>query len=159
MEEEEAYLRSYASSRRAVVVLARWKGEVIGASTGVPMSEAERCFQTPLVEAGESLDEWFYFGESVLHRAFRGQGIGHRFFDEREAHAVELGFVRFGFCSVIREHDHPLKPGGYRPHDAFWTKRGYRIRDDWRVRLRWKQVDREDAGTENELVYWTREGT
>ena len=68
----------------------------------------------------------FYCGESVLEPAYRGHGIGHRFFDLREAHARALGgFRSITFCAVVRPPDHPQRPAEYRPLDAFWRKRGY----------------------------------
>ena len=153
---EQEYLESYATSRRAVLVLARSNGEVIGASTGMPLVEADEAFQRPFVQTGEDLDDWFYLGESVLRGEFRGNGVGHRFFEEREAHAVGLGFRKLAFCSVVRPEGHSLKPEGYRPHDLFWKKRGYAIRPDWRACLGWQQVDSGGEDVRNELVFWTK---
>lgn len=154
---EEEYLHSYASSPRAVIVLAIAAGEVIGVSTGLPLADADEAFQRPFVEAGQDPAEWFYFGESVLDPAWRGRGVGHRFFDEREAHAAELGFRRAAFCSVVRSPDHPLQPAGYRPHDVFWRKRGFECRPEMRAQLSWRQIDSDGGEVANELVFWTRD--
>ena len=35
------------------------------------------------------------------------------------------GFTHCAFCAVVRPPDHPLRPAGYVPLDAFWTARGY----------------------------------
>ena len=43
-----------------------------------------------------------YFGESVLLPEYRGQGIGHAFFDAREEHARAEGANAACFASVIR---------------------------------------------------------
>ncbi|WP_394701474.1 GNAT family N-acetyltransferase [uncultured Roseibium sp.] len=80
----------------------------------------------PFEEAGLDPAEVFYFAESVLDPDYRGRGIGHRFFDEREAHARSLGCSTAAFCAVIRPDDHPMRPEDYSPLDPFWTKRGYR---------------------------------
>ena len=45
---ERDYLQTYADSPNAVVVIARNQGRVIGASTGLPLIEAEAEFQAPL---------------------------------------------------------------------------------------------------------------
>ncbi|MFC7336999.1 GNAT family N-acetyltransferase [Haloferula chungangensis] len=155
-EAEREYLEGYAESSGAVLVLARVDGVVIGASTGMPMGEADEAFQQPFLQNTERLENWFYLGESVLSGRFRGQGIGHRFFDEREAHARELAFPSVAFCSVVRPQDHPLKPHGYRSHERFWTKRGYEKRPEWRASLNWKQIDSGGMDVRNELEFWTR---
>lgn len=156
VEYEKDYLESYAASPRSVFVLALDDGKVVGVSTGLPLAESDEAFRGPFGQAGIDPQRVFYFGESVLLPEARGRGIGHRFFDEREKHAAALGFPVTAFCSVVRPDDHPLKPEGYRPHDAFWTKRGYTRRPDLRAKLAWKQIDAEDE-VRNELVFWTRD--
>lgn len=153
---ERDYLGHYVECPRSVFVIAICDGRVRGVSTGLPLAEADESFQAPFLGADLAPSEWFYCGESVLDHAWRGKGIGHRFFDEREAHARELGLVKTCFCSVKREVGHPLCPEAYRPNDVFWTKRGYLKRPDLSARFVWKQVD--SAGeVQNELVFWTRD--
>lgn len=152
---EQEYLESYAASGRSVIVVALSDGEVIGVSTGLPLAEADPAFRAPFEGQGIDIGTVFYLGESVLDPRFRGQGIGHRFFDEREAHAAEHGFAITIFCAVERPTDHPLKPEGYRPHDVFWSKRGYVPRPDLHARLAWKQIDAE-ADVENVLTFRVR---
>jgi len=152
---ERGYLESYAASPRSVFVLALDGGEVVGVSTGLPLLEAGDSFNAPFVAAGIDPATVFYFGESVLRAGARGQGIGHRFFDEREAHAAALGFPVTAFCAVERPADHPLKPDGYRPHDAFWGKRGYVKRPAIQARFSWQQIDAADK-VPNVLTFWTR---
>jgi GNAT superfamily N-acetyltransferase len=154
---EHDYLRGYAECPDSVFVLAEVAGKVVGVSTALPLAAADASFRKPFEAAGLAPGEWFYFGESVLDPAWRGRGIGHRFFDAREAHAQNLGYLRACFCAVERPADHPLRPAAYRPHDAFWIKRGYRKRGDLRARFAWAQVDTPDSEVENELVFWVRD--
>ncbi len=155
VEYEQSYLESYASATRGVCVLALDDGVVVGASTGLPLEEADEAFQQPFLDGGFELASVFYFGESVLEKSHRGQGIGHRFFDERETHAAQLGFPITTFCAVERPDDHPLKPADYRSNEAFWAKRGYVLRPELRARLSWQQVDSPDE-VSNLLVFRTR---
>ena len=155
-ESEREYLGHYTECPGSVFVLAICDGRIAGVSTGLPLAEADPVFQKPFIDAALRPADWFYFGESVLDRAWRGKGIGHRFFDEREAHARGLGFTKTCFCSVKREPGHPLCPEGYRPNDLFWTKRGYVKQPELRANLAWKQIDATEE-VENELVFWTRE--
>jgi GNAT superfamily N-acetyltransferase len=137
---EERYLTAYARSPRSVFVLALDGGKVVGASTGLPLADDGEAFHQPFLARGLPLDEVFYFGESVLLRDYRGSGLGHRFFDEREAHARRLGGFRWtAFCAVERADDDPRRPAGHRSNDAFWRKRGYQRQDDMFCTLAWKE--------------------
>lgn len=153
---EMEYLEEYVSSKSGLIVLAKRGAEVIGASTGIPLAGADEDFRKPVEAAGMVASDVFYFGESVLMPEFRGQGIGHRFFDEREIHAANHGFRSAGFFSVIRANDDPLKPADYRPHDVFWQKRGYSPQQSIIALFPWKQVG-QTQGTLHELVFWHRE--
>ena len=155
-EYEMDYLEEYVSSERSLIVLAEYGDEIVGASTGIPLAEADEDFRKPVEASGLDARDVFYFGESVLMPEFRGRGIGHRFFDEREIHASDLGFRIAGFFSVLRPVDHPLKPADYRPHDFFWQKRGYAPQESVIARYPWKQVG-ETRESLQELVFWLRE--
>ena len=97
----------------------------------------------------------FYFGESVLLPDYRGQGIGHAFFDHREAAARSWGASHASFCAVVRPADHPARPADYVPLDAFWTKRGYVRQPGLVVRLAWQEIG-EPAPSEKPLTFWLR---
>ncbi|MCD0257190.1 GNAT family N-acetyltransferase [Xanthomonas melonis] len=152
---ERDYLAAYAASPQSVFVLARDGDAVIGASTGLPLLDDSEAFHAPFRAAGIDPASVFYFGESVLLPAYRGRGIGHAFFDRREAHARALGrFALTAFCSVERTPDDPRKPADYRPNDAFWRKRGYAPQPDMQVRLAWAELQR--GQIDHSLSVWTR---
>src|SRR5690606_16774006 len=99
----------------------------------------------------------FYFGESILLGAYRGLGLGHRFFAEREAHARAYGGVdTVCFCAVKREEDHPLRPADYRPLDGFWTRRGYAKDTEMVSFFEWKDINASVA-TRKAMEYWFKE--
>src|SRR5436189_3495332 len=126
MEYEEKYLRTYSESAGSLFVIARDGDSVVGVSTAMPLAQETEEVQRPFREAGIPAEEVFYFGESVLLPAYRGRGIGVRFMSERESHARQTpGIRRVAFCAVERPNDHPLRPPGYIPLDAFWTHRGF----------------------------------
>jgi len=138
---EASYLRTYARSPESLFVLALDGARIVGASTGVPMTDAPDVFRAPFVAAGIDPAGVFYFGESVLLPHYRGKGLGVRFFEEREAYAHRLGrFDWCAFCAVERPKDHPLRPAGYVPLDDFWGKRGYEHRADLRTMLEWQDI-------------------
>lgn len=153
---EERYLAPYATAPDTVVVIA-WAGdELVGAATAMPLTAHGDAIAPPLVAAGYDPATVCYFGESVLRRDFRGRGLGHRFFDEREAFARARGFGTAAFCAVDRPADHPARPAAYVPLDRFWTKRGFVRRPDIVARLAWKDHD-EDAETAKPMVFWTKD--
>ncbi|MBA54050.1 MAG: GNAT family N-acetyltransferase [Pseudomonadales bacterium] len=154
---ERRYLSRYQSSAASVLVLALDGEQLVGASTGLPLQDADSAFQAPFKAKGMDLSSIYYFGESVLLPEFRGSGVGHRFFDERERVAKALGYAVTTFCAVVRSADHPLRPPGYRSHDHFWDKRGYRCRPDLECEYAWLDLGQEQESPKT-MRFWLREG-
>jgi len=156
MEYEEKYLQTYINSPESVIVIAFDAGQVIGASTAVPMRHETEDFKRPFIEHGIDPESVFYLGESVLKQEYRGRGIGVRFFQEREAHAQRIGdFSWAAFCAVVRPENHPLRPFDYVPLDQFWNKRGYTRHLELQTTLTWQDID-EPAQTPKPMVYWLK---
>lgn len=153
---ERDYLAAYAASPGSVFVLARTPaGEVVGASTGLPLVDDGPGFAAPFAAAGIDPASVFYFGESVLLPAWRGRGLGHAFFDAREAHARALGRTHCAFCSVKRPDDHPMRPEAFRTNDEFWRKRGYAPLPGAVAEFSWRDLgDTEE--TRKPLQFWIR---
>ena len=152
---EREYLDAYAASADSLFVLAFDGDRIVGASTGLPLADDSAEFRAPFDAAGLDASRVFYFGESVLLPAYRGQGVGHAFFDHREAHARGLGrFDLAAFCAVDRDPADPRRPAGHRDNDAFWIGRGYARQPGMTMRLRWNEIDRGDI--DHALTFWTR---
>lgn len=153
---EKQYLQTYSRSPRAFLFAVYDGPKMIGATTCIPLLDETPEVQAPFVKAGYPLEEVFYFGESILLPEYRGRGLGHRFFEERERHAASFGTYRMTcFCAVDRPVDHPLRPAGYEPLDTFWTKRGYVRTPALESRFSWRDIGDEDE-TEKKMVYWVR---
>ncbi|MBM2320409.1 MULTISPECIES: GNAT family N-acetyltransferase [Marivita] len=155
LEYERRYLETYRASDAAILVGAFDGAQLVGAATGTPMADHADDFAAAFEGTGLALGDIFYCAESVLLPDYRGRGVGHRFFDLREAHGRALGATVSAFCGVVRPVDHPLRPDGYRPLDAFWHKRGYAPLDGALAWFSWKDIDQTDA-TRKPLQVWTR---
>lgn len=153
---ERTYLNTYCRSERAML-LAVYDGEqLVGATTCIPLSDETTAVISPFEKAGWDISRIVYFGESILLPAYRGQGVGHRFFDEREQHAANLeGITHTCFCAVERPNDHPSRPVDYRPLDAFWNSRGYQKAPALVASFDWPDIG-EAQSTSKKMIYWMR---
>ena len=150
---EETYLQAY--TKTGAVCVAAWDGDaMVGASTGAPLADHAEDFAEAM-PADWSASDTFYCAESVLLPGYRGRGVGHAFFDVREAHARALGLTHSVFASVIRPADHPAKPAEYRPLDAFWRARGYAPLAGAIAHFSWRDAG-DEAETKKPLQMWGR---
>ena len=155
---EAEYLAEYAAAADAVLVAAFDGDRIVGAATAAPMIHQKAEFREPFAARGLDVDRLFYFGESVLLPEYRGLGVGHAFFDHREAQAKACGANAACFAAVIRPEDHPARPSSYVPHDAFWTKRGYALVPGLVTSLAWKEHGEADESFKA-MQYWLRSWT
>ncbi|THV24041.1 GNAT family N-acetyltransferase [Peteryoungia ipomoeae] len=153
---EQTYLSTYARSEGSVFVIARDGDTVVGVATGTPMSGETDEVKAPFLASDRDPAAYFYFGESVLLSAYRGQGIGVQFFEERERQAAQLGLRYATFCAVERPADHPRRPAGYQPLDAFWGKRGYTHHPELKTTFTWRDLD-DAVETPKPLSFWIRD--
>lgn len=154
---EKEYLQIYTQAPRSFLFAVYDGAEMVGATTCIPLADETSDVRLPFEKAGFDINSIFYFGESILLPAYRGLGLGHRFFDEREAHALSFGSYQMTcFCAVERAENHPLKPLGYRPNDVFWTKRGYRKEPALQSTFEWPDIGQTQS-TPKKMVYWCRQ--
>ncbi len=152
---EAEYLKEFVEAPDAVLVAAFDGQRIVGAATASPMWAQKAEFRAPFEQRGIETDRLFYFGESVLLPEYRGHGIGHAFFDHREAQARKCGATAATFAAVIRPADHPVRPQGYSPLDAFWTRRGYAPVPGFVTELAWKEHG-EAEESPKPMQYWMR---
>lgn len=155
-EYEQKYLAKFAGAPGAIVATAVDGHEIVGCATAAPLATVEDEFSEPFRRRGMDVDRIFYCGESVLLPSHRGQGLGHAFFDQREAQAHAIGgFTHSAFCAVVRPADHPLRPASYQPLDAFWTKRGYAKVEGLTTEFTWKDID-QPVETSKTMQFWMK---
>lgn len=152
---ERRYLAPYVGSAESIVVGAFDGDTLVGAATGTPIEDHADEFGAALAGLGVAPHRIFYCAESVLLPRYRGLGIGHRFFDLREAHALDIGRTHAAFCAVARPPDHPARPSDARTLAPFWRKRGYRELPGVVARFAWRDVG-EAKVSEKPMQFWIK---
>jgi GNAT superfamily N-acetyltransferase len=152
---ERDYLRTYQNHSGSLLVGAFDGDRLVGASTSSVMEDHADAFGEPLRDLGVPLTAIVYGAESVILPAYRGHGLGHRFFDLREAHAAQLGRSHVGFFSVLRAADHPRRPATFRTNDAFWQGRGYAPQPGITATFDWRDLGDAEESPKT-LQFWMR---
>jgi GNAT superfamily N-acetyltransferase len=153
---ERQYVASYRDHPGALLMGAFDLGRLVGASTSTPLEDLGPDFVAPFADLGVQAGSVLWGPESALLPAYRGQGIGHRFFEFREAHARALNRSHVAFASIVRPEDHPARPANARTNDAFWRGCGYQPMAGVTIAFAWK--DTSDATeTKKSLQVWVKE--
>ena len=153
---EQGYIARFATATDAVIVAALDGDRIVGAATASPMLGHADAFAEPFRSHGFDVACIFYCGESVLLPEYRGRGLGHAFFEHREAHARNLGrFTHATFCGVVRPPDHPRRPPGHVALDAFWAKRGYAKIEGLVGAFEWPDIG-ETVKTSKPMQFWMK---
>jgi GNAT superfamily N-acetyltransferase len=152
---ETKYLTALGASPNAIIAGAFDGDTIVGAATGAPLGDQAPEIVAPFRAQGLNVSDYFYFGESVLRRGYRGKGIGVRFFELREAQARRVGSKVAIFCSVLRAASHPRRPADYVPLDGFWGHRGYAPVPGLKCQISWKELDETDE-TPKAMQFWQK---
>lgn len=154
---EKEYLKTYIQSPQSFLFSVFDKEKMVGATTCIPLADETQEVREPFEKAKMDIERIFYYGESLLLSNYRGLGLGHRYFDEREAHARQFGiYNKTCFCAVVRPENHLLKPLGYRPLDDFWTKRGYQKNLYLQSQFEWLDIG-DTNSTYKPMIYWVKD--
>lgn len=160
IEYERTYLAEFATARDAIIIVARDCDTIVGVATAAPLAGHTAEFVSLFEKQGYDTARMFYCGESVLLPAYRGRGIGHAFFDRREAHARACSgpagsYTHVAFCAVVRSPADPRTPSTYRPLDDFWSKRGYAPVSGLVGRYSWREIG-DIAESEKCMQFWMK---
>ena len=156
LNQELQYLRKISSSKESIAVLIFDNTTLVGVSLGSPLEIEDPALHRPFKERNLNSAAYFYFGDSALLKGYRGRGIGHHFFDQREGHVTKLKrYKHICFCSVLRPEDDERIPSDYLPLDDFWKKRGYVKHPEMLALLSWKDIGRNKPSVKP-LVFWIK---
>lgn len=153
---EAAYLQTYLECPQSLIVTVQDGTKIVGASSALPLAFETPELRRPFEDNGWDVERVFYLAESVLLPNYRGRGLGHQFFELREAHARKLGgFTHSAFCAVKRPDDHPAKASGPRSLETFWRGRGYAPDRALNATLYWQEIG-QATQTPHELGCWVK---
>ncbi len=153
---EKSYLATYVQSPKAMLFSVWHEGQMVGASTCIPLTDETDEVQAPFLAANINPNQIFYFGESILLKTFRGKGLGRRFFEEREKHTKQyLSYQTAYFCAVERPENHPLKPKNYQPLNTFWHSVGFKPTTLVSY-FEWQDLD-EPLASPKKMNYWKKD--
>lgn len=152
LENEKEYLETYFSCPDALVILCFDENRVIGASTAIPLRDEESAMKAPFLRADFDLKQVFYFGESILEKPYRGQGIGKKFFEKRMDHARSFPEIKYlSFCAINRTG--VTVPKDYFSPEPIWKKYGFHKEEKLVGEYAWKDIG-EDKETTKVMEYW-----
>jgi GNAT superfamily N-acetyltransferase len=153
---EEKYLARFKAADRAFLAAAFDGDRIVGAATAAPMAGETDRVPRAVRAAGYDVSKVFYFAESLLLPEYRGHGVGHRFFDAREAHARSFG--EYGVCHVLLGGAAGRSCGaacGLPAARCVLDKRGYPEADGLTTSYAWKDVGDSDE-TEKTMQFWMK---
>ncbi len=157
LNQETLELKKYLMSKESIGVLIFDNTTLVGVSLGLPLSLAREEVRKPFFDHFGDISSYFYFGESALLKHYRNRGIGHHFFDMREAHVRQLKkYKHICFFDPVRPEFDRFKPADYLPLHDFWRKRGYVHCPDLHCRLTWKELHEQEP-TEKLLSFWIKD--
>ncbi len=155
-EYEKKYLERYFASKNACVVILKNEEEIIGASTAIYLPDEDPMISQALARFYDP-HSFVYFGESIIKKAYRGQGFGKKFFELREEFARSIQGVKWtGFCAVIRDSQDTRRPKEYFSPEALWLKQSYKKVEGLFAEIAWKELD-EEKESPKKLQFWTKE--
>jgi hypothetical protein len=151
---ERRYLADY--TRADSLMVAAFDGDrLVGGSTGLPLSDHSEVAADLADALPDDSKNIYYCAESVLLSSHRGQGAYRSFFALREAHAQSLNCTYAIFASVIRPHDHPLRPKDAQPLDPIWRRYGYAPLPGVTTTISWRDIG-EARETPKPLQVWMK---
>ena len=151
------YLRKIASCKEAIAVLIFDNTTLVGVSLGYPFSHELASHHLPFKEKHLNLSSYYFFGESILLKPYRGRGIGHHFFDAREAHVAHFhAFKHICFCVPLQMESNEGRPNDFIPLHDFWRKRGYVPHPEMSIRLCKNKVE-DSLGQESLMSFWIKD--
>jgi GNAT superfamily N-acetyltransferase len=157
MSHEERYLLMYSRTEDALVVIAEDNHKVVGAITGLPLTESMEEIKCLFIEKNIPAKLIFYLGEIVLLQEYRNKNIGYMMYQqfEKEVEKSKL-YEKIALCEVVRAENDSQKPPDYKSLSSFWTRQGYVKHTNLIAYFSWKEIG-DTKETKHPMVFWIKD--
>jgi hypothetical protein len=155
--EEMRHLRKISCCKESISVLIFDGTTLVGVSIGYPLESAEPSLLGVWKGRHQEISSYFYFENPALLKHYRGRGIGHHFFDAKEAHVVHYKkYKHICFCAPESLECVPDRPSDFISPSDFWRKRGYIHHPEIKGTLSWKK-NGEAHPKEHRMSFWVKD--
>lgn len=157
MSYEERYLLMYSQTDNAMLVIAEDDDKVVGAITGLPLTESMKEIKDLFIAKNIPAERIFYLGEIVLLQEYRSKNIGYMMYQQFENAVKEIEFYeKIALCEIVRAENDLRKPLDYKSLNSFWHRQGYVKRPDLVAEFSWKEIGANEE-TKHPMVFWIKE--
>lgn len=141
IETEKNYLKVYAESEDAILVLAKEEDHAIGIAMGSPVKDSMEQIQKVFKENQVPMGNSYYLADLILLKEYRKRGIGLKMVQDFECAVKNLqDYEWIYFCEILRDDNDPRKPSDYRSLDSFWESFGYEMVPHWHTSIDWLEI-------------------
>lgn len=155
LSKETEYLKKVAAFKESITVLIFDRHTLVGCGNGYPLSLTDPSLIKPFKENDLPIETYFFLGEVLLLKQYRGRGMGHHLFDAREAHVFSLKeFKHICFCMPLGGSED--RPPDFVSLDEFYRRRGYIQHFELKYSTS-KICVRKQAPTEQMGIFWIKD--
>lgn len=160
LEYEKEYLRGFTLNAHSCLIVACEANKIIGLVTALPLKSGAAIVKDTeelFTRAGLNSETFFYLGEFIIDKNFRGRGIASQLEKQIITTAKKWQFSNVCLATVERRENDPRKPKNYISTDFIWTKLGY-TQTNLATQYHWPMITDENEIQEqnNTLIFWTK---
>lgn len=138
---EKNYLKNYARSKNSLTILVKDGEKIVGAITGMPLVEMEETFVTPFYKNQLPIHPFYYLGEVLLFKEYRGQGIEKRLYNTFEEWLKNKNeWSKIAVAELKRDKNDPRRPKDYVDMHDFWESLGFKEHPEVILEMPYKEI-------------------
>lgn len=149
VEEYGPFIQKYTESPESIVCLIMDGNDVVGATTGTPLSEMREHYTQSFLDNGYSLPSFYYIGEMVILPEYRGKGYGKSMYQEMEKNVRAINqFPYLCFCEIEQ-------PNQIQKSNQLIIQNGYVKHEELSFNIDWLDIGETEVSPHH-LVYWIK---